>query len=227
VGIYALDTTHRDAGWQRVEDLPGAARILPVFVAQSGCVFVFSGASLSDDGSGTAVRTYLADGYKYDPKSGWAAVSGPPQAVVAAPAAAMGAAHIMVFSGDDGSLAGQIEELRDRHPGFSRHVLGYHTVTETWAEFGEVDPALVTTNAVTWRGQIVIPGGEDRPAHRSASVIGVASNPAHRSIVTLDYVVMAAYFLVMLGIGYYFSRRENTSDDFFRGGSACRGGRPA
>ncbi len=216
--LFALDTKNLDEGWKPLEAFPGPARILPVFAAQSGSVYVFSGASLRDDGAGKAQRTYLTDGWRFQPKTGWTEVAGPPQATVAAPAAAMGTAHIMVFSGDDGSLADRIDVLRDTHPGFSKSVLGYHTITDTWAEFGQIDPALVTTNATPWRGQLVIPGGEDRPAHRSAAVVAVKSNPAHRSIVGLDYAVMIAYFLILVLIGYYCSKREHTSDDYFLGG---------
>ena len=216
--FFALDTNAPEAAWKALEPWPGPGRILPVVAAQSGSVYLFSGAELHDDGSGKAARTYLTDGYRFRPKEGWSRVADPPRPLVAAPAAPMGTAHIMVFSGDDGALATRIDELRDTHPGFSRDVLGYHTITNTWATFGAIPEPVVTTSAVWWRDRIVIPGGEDRPAHRATTVSTVAGNPAHRSIGRLDYAVMAVYFIALVVIGFYFSRREKTSDDFFLGG---------
>jgi SSS family solute:Na+ symporter len=32
-------------------------------------------------------------------------------------------------------------------------------------------------------------------------------------LVAIDYVVLAAYFLVIFAIGYYFARKERTSAD--------------
>jgi N-acetylneuraminic acid mutarotase len=96
--------------------------------------------------------------------------------VVAAPAVAYGQSHILVLGGDDGSHAARTQELKDNHPGFSRRILAYHTITGTWTQAGALPKGLVTTTAVHWREAIVIPGGEDRPAHRSSDVL--AAHPS-------------------------------------------------
>jgi solute:Na+ symporter, SSS family len=216
--LWSLDLRSREAGWQSRAPSPGPGRILPVVAAQSNALYLFSGAALTGDAAGDPLREYLTDGYRYHPKDGWAPVQGPPRPLVAAPAAAMGTAHILVFGGDDGSLVTRNAELGDDHPGFTRDILGYHTITNTWAAFGDIPEPLVTTHAVLWDNRIVIPSGEDRPGHRATAVLAVKPNPAHRSIGALDYSVMAFYFAVLVGIGLYFSRRERTSEDFFLGG---------
>src|SRR5690242_7423851 len=41
---------------------------------------------------------------------------------------------------------------------------------------------------------------------------------AHKSIATLDLVIIWIYFAIVFGIGMYFSRRERTSEDYFLAG---------
>lgn len=174
--FQALDLSAADPQWQQLEPWPGPARILPVVVAQNGAVYVISGAELSADASGRATRRYLSDGYAYRPGKGWQRIADVPRPVVAAPALAFGSSHIFVMGGDDGANAGRVQELKDRHPGFSRETLMYHTRANTWAKAGSYPDGLVTSTAVLWQNRIVIPGGEDRPGHRMADVIAASFN---------------------------------------------------
>src|SRR5262250_236357 len=38
---------------------------------------------------------------------------------------------------------------------------------------------------------------------------------SHRALAPLDLAIIAAYFVVVFGIGFYFSRKERTSEDYF------------
>src|SRR5499425_191091 len=38
---------------------------------------------------------------------------------------------------------------------------------------------------------------------------------AHRALAPIDIAIIAAYFVVVFGIGFYFSRKERTSEDYF------------
>lgn len=40
----------------------------------------------------------------------------------------------------------------------------------------------------------------------------------HRALATLDLVIIGVYFLIVFGIGFYFSRRERTSEQYFLAG---------
>jgi solute:Na+ symporter, SSS family len=40
----------------------------------------------------------------------------------------------------------------------------------------------------------------------------------HRTLAPIDLAVIAVYFLIIFGIGFYFSRRERTSEDYFLAG---------
>src|ERR1700736_4847695 len=40
----------------------------------------------------------------------------------------------------------------------------------------------------------------------------------HRSLATIDLVIVGVYFAIVFGIGMYFARKERTSEDYFRAG---------
>ncbi len=213
--FWRLDLDRPDAGWEALEPLPGPARILPVAAAQDGAVFVFSGAALREDGSG---RDYLTDAYCYTPRQGWKPLAPSPRPFAAAPALAWGDTHILVLSGDDGLLVDQIAELGDNHPGYPLDVFGYHTVTNTWTRFGAIPDALLTTPAVPFQGGIAIAGGEPKPGQRVQRVVWGMPERTRNAFGWLDYAVIGGYFVALVIMGLYFSRRENSTDDYFLGG---------
>lgn len=216
--FWALDLNQNPPKWQALEGWPGPARILPVTGALDGAFYLFSGAELTSGSDGKAVRRYLRDGYRYRPGKGWDRVADLVRPIVAAPALASGQSHLLVFGGDDGEHAFRIWELKDEHPGFSREILAYHTITNTWTRAGTLPQSLVTTAAVHWDGDFVIPGGEDRPGHRVDSVITAQFAGSHASFGIVNYTVLVAYLGANILIGVYFARRQKSTNDFFRCG---------
>ncbi len=81
--------------------------------------------------------------------------------------------HAIVLGESDGALAAREAELKDEHPGFSRDVRMYDRAGKRWTSIGAMPASLVTTGCAWWGNELVIPGGEDRPGHRSARVIAV------------------------------------------------------
>ncbi|MFW6163999.1 MAG: sodium:solute symporter family transporter, partial [Planctomycetota bacterium] len=234
--------------WEELPPCPGPPRILPVVAAQSDgvtdCLYVFSGRNVAP-GQPTEM---LTDAWKFHPASKqWtraadiALPGGDPRCVMAATGIASGANHILVFGGADGRLFRELERLgqaieeaeddatadelkakqRDiltNHPGFSRDILAYHTVTDTWSPAGETPGASqVTTLAVRWDDAIVIPSGEIRPGVRTPKVWQAEPLPAG-GLGTPGYVVLGGYLVVLVAMGVYFARREKTTDDFFKAG---------
>jgi solute:Na+ symporter, SSS family len=45
-----------------------------------------------------------------------------------------------------------------------------------------------------------------------------AAAVTHRTLAPVDIAIIAIYFLIIFGIGYYFSRKERTSEDYFLAG---------
>ena len=178
-------------------------------------------------------------------------IGGKPVVVMYAAAVPYGSGHVLVFGGDDGrellrraALNGRSagrRRLRKRivcadscvkrswgMKGFSKELLAYHAITNTWVSLGEAQtgfPAVST--AVIAGGGIVIPSGEIRPGVRTPDVQVVTI----RETVEFgwgNYSVIIAYLLVMMGIGVYFVRKNNTTDQFFKGrGEKYLGGRQA
>ncbi|HUT35952.1 MAG TPA: sodium/solute symporter [Planctomycetota bacterium] len=223
--LWALDLSkpEKEWKWQELEPWPGPGRILPVVAAQGNGyetqVYVISGAKLAPDAEGKPARTYLTDGYAYSPKARtWRRIADVPRPVVAAPAIASGQSHILVFGGDDGANATRVQELKDKHPGFSRDILAYHTITDTWTKVGELPLSQVTTPPVRWQGGIVLPSGEVRPGTRTPKVLIARAAERKTHFQALDYAALIMYLVALVGMGVYFSRREKTTDDFFLAG---------
>ena len=216
--LWTLDGNAENPRWQAGEPFPGPARILAPLVAQDGAVFLFSGAELLPGEAGAPTRRFLTDSFRYDPGKGWRRLADAPRSVTAAPAAPLGPSHIAIFGGDDGANFLRNDELGDNHPGFPRNILGYHTVTDTWTDFGEAPVGHVTTAAVAWRGRTVIASGEDRPGHRSPAVPAAAPITTTSGFASIDYIALTVYLAGLVLMGVYFSRKHLTSDDFFLAG---------
>ncbi len=176
-----------------------------------------------------------------------------PVCIMAATAVKLGSHHIALFGGAPGDrfltveqeLPKEIKALQDagktdeaetltakkwelyaNHPGFSRNILVYHTITDTWTVMGKVPESVVgglpvgshvTATAVQWDDDIVIPSGEVRPGVRSPKVW--VATPVHRSGFGMsNYIVLGMYLAILIAIGFYFSKRESSTDDFFKAG---------
>lgn len=216
--FWALTLSEPHLRWKVLEPWPGAARILPVAAAQDGAFYLISGCELLVGDDGKVSRRYLNDAYRFRPGRGWDRIASAPEAVAAAPAIAFGPSHILVFGGDDGKNADRVWELKENHPGFSRDILAYHTVTNTWTKMGTMPTGLVTTTAVHWEDGVIIPGGEDRPGHRSAEVLEGRPSEARAPFGVLNTLALLAYLCGLLMMGVYFSRREKSTADFFLAG---------
>lgn len=166
--IYTLDLDTKELKWTEIESMPAPARMLSAVAANDNTLFVISGAELYKNDEGKAARRYLNDAWKYSKSTGWSQLKDIPRSVVAASATSVDNSRILVFSGDDGANASRVFELKDNHPGLSRDILSYDLKLNSWSKVGEMPVSLVTTSAIKWNSKIVIPGGEDRPGHRSA-----------------------------------------------------------
>src|SRR5213596_2375334 len=52
----------------------------------------------------------------------------------------------------------------------------------------------------------------------SLAVVFQAGAAAHRALAPVDLMIIGVYFLIVFGIGFYFSRRERTSEEYFLAG---------
>lgn len=211
--------------WSELPPVPGNGRMLAVAGAQDGRFFLFSGVELHYHAATRATqRTYLKECLAFNPASNiWKRIADLPNAVAAAPspAYAAGQSHLLVVGGDDGTHAQRVMELKEKHPGFRSEIMAYHSITDSWAPLGVFSEgkAAVTTPIVTWHGQLVIPSGEVQPGIRTPRVVAGSPVVGTGTFNGLDWGVVSVYFLLVLGISIYVSRKMSAStDDFFLGG---------
>jgi N-acetylneuraminic acid mutarotase len=178
------------------------------------CVYVLSGRRFGKDG-----LDFLRDVWEYTPRTRlWRRRKDLPRSVCAGTGIGFGQSHLFVLGGDDGALFTQADELKDRHPGFPKEALAYHTITDTWTSLGAIPSNQVTTTPVRWGDRIVIPSGEVRPRVRTPAVWSITPIEQQRGFGVVNYIVLGGYLLAMVGVGVYFARKNKTTDDYFRGG---------
>jgi SSS family transporter len=224
--FFAFDLKSFVAGakvdWQQMPAFPGQSRVLAVMAAQTDGfgknIYVISGRNLRKAEDGTLTPTFLKDGYRFDLRTKkWSQIVDAPVSVCAAPAIASGQSNIIVFGGDDGSLSGQT--LKEQHPGFSKDILTYNTITNVWFKTGTLPVSQVTTSAVMFDGGMVIPTGEIKPGTRTPQTNSCTLIAAKRSFGVINYIVLAIYLAFVLGIGLFFSDQKDTNDFFLAGKS--------
>jgi N-acetylneuraminic acid mutarotase len=166
--FFALDLDRLSAGWRTLPTWPGTERFLAIAGAHDDAFFLFSGARLIADGTSKPAREWLRDAYRFNPTAGWKRIADLPRVAVAAPSPAPSVdGRLLVLGGDDGA---QVALPPTTHQGFPRDALAYRPADGTWSRASDVPFSLVTTTLTTWRGQIVVPGGEARPGVRSPRV---------------------------------------------------------
>ncbi|MCO6042307.1 sodium/solute symporter [Aeoliella sp. ICT_H6.2] len=208
-----LDAPRNERGWQRLPTWEGPPRsgalLVPQWDGFADRLYLVSGKHGSE---------YLRDVHSFSPSEGtWRQQAEVPRAAFAAPVAAVGQSHLMVFSGSDGHDVDGIAELQPDYQ-FVRDVLVYHTITDTWSTMGKMPQGVAGTYAVSWHNSLFLPGGELRPRIRTPDGWQVTPQPAPPKFGMIDYVALVLYLASLAGIGFYCSRRENSSSDFFLGG---------
>ncbi len=247
--FWRLDPSGPSATWEALPPWPGPARTHAFGGVQhngSGERFyLLKGRYREKNG----ISTLHADGYAYDPETqGWTPVDeGPdtgegPFRRAAGTMLPAGSNHLLLLGGAAGPLHNRLEQLavsidttrseplrgslvrhRDslmrNHPGFSRDIWAYHAITDTWTLAGQLPPnSPVTTTAVRWDDQLVIPTGEVSPCIRTPTILRGAMTDTVR-FGTLNYLVLVLYLLLLVWLGVVLSRRQQSTDDFFKGGN--------
>jgi N-acetylneuraminic acid mutarotase len=69
-------------------------------------------------------------------------------------------------------LIARKNELLNNHPGFTNDVLLFNTVTDTWTKIDSIPyKSQVTTTALWWGEDIIIPSGEIRAGVRTPNIV--------------------------------------------------------
>ncbi len=226
--FWSLDLSAQTATeefvWKELPAWPGPPRALNLTVSQHNgyddCVYVISGRRQNGPAEDQTSFEFLRDVWEFNPSTGvWRQRSDAPRCWMAGTSIKYGQSHVLVLGGSTGDLFFQSNELQDDHPGFGHDSAAYHTITDTWVSAGVNPVTQVTTTAVQWGHDIIVPTGEIRPRTRTPNVYRVAVNRASHDFGVVNYVVLFVYLTSMVGVGVYFARKNKNTDDFFRGGS--------
>ena len=215
-----------DFQWEVLPSWPGPNRAFNITVAQhngqSNNIYLISGRRQNDiDGR----IEFLDDNYEFNSDrfdSGlppyWRKRKNIPSPRASGTGIGVGQGHIFILSGADGSLYEQADKLKENHPGFPTKLLGYHTITDTWFDAGNMPANHVTTHAFLDNESIIIASGEIKPRTRSPLIWSIDAVRKSPSIGWINMVTIGIYLVLLIGVGVFFSFRNQSTDDFFRAG---------
>ena len=194
--VWRLDLA-TEGGWQAVDPIPGPGRVDAVAGTHRSVAYVVGGIDRQDQP--------LLDVWRYDPAlNAWHACSPLPRPM-------RSPCESLVHVGWD--MLAVIDEGED--------LLVYHPNTDRWSRRDRPDLGpigLLTSRGVVPLADIDAPvDGETIVAPRTTPVVlGLANHPS--SLAALDWIAIAGYGVVLLGLGAWCARRENSTDEFFLAG---------
>ena len=198
--LYCLYLNNIAAGWKELSPVPAPVSHMVMITQSNGdheCIYLAGGRKKNENG----ISDLYTAVYIFDPEiNKWTEKKSLPYALTAGTGIACGLNYIVLFGGDKGNdfhqaelMAAQIKietddtvklqlvqqknQLQASHPGFSKEILLYNTITGKWTSEGAVSfPAQVTTTALKWNEVIFIPGGEIRAGVRTPLIISAFIN---------------------------------------------------
>lgn len=192
--FYCLDLNNTAAGWQALPPLPQPLSHA-VLVAQSNgkqtCLYIIGGRKKTTSG----ISELYSAVYEFDCATNkWAEKQSLPYALSAGTGISW-KNNILLFGGDKGETFHKTEQLiaainnekdsvkkaaliqqkaalQSAHPGFSNAMLAYNIVEDKWTKIGTIPFTVpVTTTAIVWSNEVVIPGGEIRAGVRTPQIL--------------------------------------------------------
>ena len=204
--VWVLDLGEeegRSADWQLLDSWPGEGRQSPRVTVRfngSGDSLILMGGTYSDGASSREV-------FGFDlKKKMWTKLSDLPEAVRVLSATEVGVAH--VFALTDSDTSGPLS------------FLAYHTITDTWTRTEPLPVEGVPLVALKDDDSFVLlTEGKHSRLEISTGVPPRAGKAMH----VIDNLIVLGYIAVLIFLGYHFSGKEKTTDDFFRGGKRISG----
>jgi cyclically-permuted mutarotase family protein len=194
--FYCLDLKDTSAGWETLPDLPHPVSHAVLYVQGNAngdeCIYLVGGRQEHKD----SISDLYKEVYQFDLKTDhWSQKASLPYPLSAFTGISWGDSSLLVFSGDEGKTFHATEvllmkiakekdpaekqkliavknELQKNHPGYNGNVLLYNTHTNKWIKTDSIPfPGQVTTTAVKWGNEVIIPCGEIRAGVRTPDIV--------------------------------------------------------
>ncbi len=182
--------------WQPGPAFPGGPRAFVAATEQYDMLCLFGGFAGEALAETWVFRPVPLEGTN---ESGWRRMTDLPVPASGASALPMGQAQVFVIGAGDRPLL-------------------FHTLTDAWCAFN-VSPNLKNPVAVR-DGQKILVAGKDSGGN--GALVGLEAPRNIRSLVWLDYGVIISYFVLLALIGFYFSSRQESSEEFALGNRKVR-----
>lgn len=245
--FYRLDLTN-PSDWEVLPHFPGPARALHCTAVQETStnkkLFVIGGRHEFPGAKSRPLSSYLSYNFKTGiwQEEGEISVEDNPRVLMGAAAEAMGSMHVLVYGGSDevefnelenialslkteendsivNTLLAKRDDILNSHPGFSRDILAFNTITKKWFVYDTLEVGLpVTALGFKHGDDFIMVSGEKSPGIRTPNVIGFNTADAAHPFGVLNYTVLALYLMISVLIGLYFARKQKSTEDYFVGG---------
>ena len=223
--FWSLNLNNLEAGWESLKPWEGPVRKSAVVVGQNTGyrknLYIIGGEAQIEDEKGEIQTRQLTDGYRYSlTNEKWERITDAPHPLTAAPGIAYGQSHVLIFGGKtDNNTGMNLSTKGDDHPLYSHDLLVYHTITDTWLIQAEIPLGVVSAEAVSWGEGIVLTGGETEPGTMTPKVqLMIHDSGAGASFGIINYTFLTLYLVGIVYLGFYFSKREKGTDDYFLAG---------
>lgn len=192
--FYSLNLV-KGISWDVLPSIPIRVSHTLLLNASNGneaCIYMLGGRKKNANG----ISDLYSSVYEFNPgKRQWNLKTKMPYSLCAGTGISVEGDKLLLFGGDRGETFHKVEEsilkisnekndsvrqklteqksmIQATHPGFSRDVLIYNTVTGQWSGIGSIPydvPA--TTTAIKWGNQVLIPTGEIRAGVRTPNIL--------------------------------------------------------
>jgi cyclically-permuted mutarotase family protein len=195
--FYSLQLDHLNFGWQTLPKLPKPlSHVVSViqFVENRKQIFVIGGRTKQKNG----LTNFSSDTYSFNIKEHrWVLKNQLPYSIAAGTGIAFSNHSILLFGGDKGDQFNKVEnatneitsennenkkieltaiknQLLATHPGFSKELLLFNTQKNSWQSQGFIPfNTRVTTVAVQWGKELIIPTGEIKAGVRTPKLLTI------------------------------------------------------
>lgn len=244
--LYRLDLRTLSA-WEKLKDMPGPGRSFhSVAVQETGYskkLYVFSGRSVGAIKPTPLLDTYAAYDLKNQSWDSLRAISidGKSRVLMGSSAVSIGSMGVLLYGGDTGEVFAKLQalelniaktedtiaklklekqkiDLLKSHPGFSDYVYSFNTITGSWSVYDTIKQLPVTALSFRDGASRFVISGEIRPGVRTPEVYELHTEDRTPGFGFINYTVLGLYLLISVFIGLYFSKKQKSTEDYFKGG---------